>query len=211
MKEARNSAKQAVSDILRKFVVEADSHTIDAKYGPILEEAARRSFTSIGSRSLSSILLNSIDVDLGKSGQCVLLEVIERSHMFPLLLLRSSDRWVHFGMYMLLWQFDHCNEPQSLAIRFETDEGNPKTDKDRGAHDFCHAQLCRSIGRNLDATTPPWLPESQPSIPLDADDQVSLVLCTLVSLYGGRHVLNKLNDLGIQNRLETVRALKKQP
>ena len=140
-----------------------------------------------------------------------MLEAVEDRRIFPLLILRSSQRWVHFGIYTLLWIVDDCSRLQSLAIRFETDEGDPETDKDRGAHDFCHAQLCTSIGRNLDATTPSWIPDSQPSFPLDAEDQVSLVLCMLVSLYGGRRVAKRLGDLGMKQRLEKVRTLKKRP
>ena len=76
------------------------------------------------------------------------------------------------------------SELKSLAMRFETDEGEHQSDGEIGSHDFCHAQLCRAITRRIPALTPSWLPDSQPSIPLDAEDQVSLVLCMLTSLYG---------------------------
>ena len=210
MKEANQSVKQAVSDILGKFVIEVRDHNVDPIYDPILELIGNRGYTCIGSRGLRPLLCGSQDVDLGGLSLCVVLEAIEDPRIFPLLILRSSQRWVHFRIYTMLWTADHCSELQSLAIRFETDEGDPETDKARGAHDFCHAQLCASIAQNLDATTPSWTPESQPSYPLDAEDQVSLVLCMLVSMYGGRRVAKRLSDLGMQQRLEKVRALKKR-
>ena len=70
--------------------------------------------------------------------------------------------------------------------------------------------LCRSINGKVSASTPPWIPESQPSFPLDAEDQITLVLCMLTSIYGGAHVLRKLipsGDRDLLKHIKKVRAL----
>ena len=126
-----------------------------------------------------------------------------------LLTLQTSNDWVHFRAYVLLTMLDQCDGLQALAIRFETDEG-PQTNGVTGSHDFCHAQLCQSINGKTRATTPSWLPESQPALPLDAEDQIGLVLCMLASLYGGRHVVERINTAGdgaLRQHLKKVRAL----
>ena len=100
---------------------------------------------------------------------------------------------------------------QALAIRFETDEGGRKPEEKIGAHDFCHAQLCNGINGRTQGSTPTWLPDSQPSFPLDADDQVGLVICMLTALYGGAHVLRKFGAAGdtqLRQHLMKVRALR---
>ena len=130
--------------------------------------------------------------------------------VLPLLTLETSNQWVHFRAYVLLTMLDQCATLQALAIRFETDEGVPQPTGKRESHDFCHAQLCRSINSTTPATTPSWLPESQPSFPLDAKDQIGLVLCMLTTLYGGRHVVERINSTGdraLRQYLKKVRAL----
>ena len=139
------------------------------------------------------------------------LEPPKNRRMLPLVTLQSSDKWVHFRIYALLAMLDDKDEFRSLAMRFETDEGAiPATGK-IGSHDFCHAQFCRSISGRVQALTPQWMPESQPSFPLDAEDHLGLVLCALVSLYGGRHVAEKVKSLGnknLVNHLKCIRALR---
>ena len=66
------------------------------------------------------------------------------------------------------------------------------TTDNSGAHDFHHAQLIRKFGqRELDdklkIDCPTWLPQSQPSFPLPAKCPVTLLLCLIVTLYGGRY------------------------
>lgn len=134
------------------------------------------------------------------------LEPVEMT-MLPLLTLETSDQWVHFRVYVLLTKLDQCAELQCLAIRFETDEGG--LDSDHGSHDFCHAQFCKRINDTPLPKVPEWIPDSQPSFPLDAENQVGLVLCMLTSLYGGRRVFDKLNTTGdpvIREHMKNVRA-----
>ena len=140
-------------------------------------------------------------------------EPTEDKRILPLVTMQSSQGWLHLSIYTLLTMLDDHDVLRSLAVRFETSEGDP--DDNLGKHDFLHAQLCNYIynsdGRIIaKAKTPDWLPTSQPSFPLDADNQVGLVLCMLTSLYGGAHVLNKFSAAGdnkLREHLGRVRAL----
>ena len=139
------------------------------------------------------------------------LEPIEKERVLPVITIQSSADWVHFSIYALLAKLNNQSKIRSLAMRFETDEGDYLKEGIIGAHDFCHAQLCNTINESFPVYAPKWLPDSQPSYPLDGEDQVSLVLCMLVSLYGGKEVRAKLNEPGARDlteHLEKVRALR---
>ncbi len=150
------------------------------------------------------------ELSLRNQHRFLILEPLGDKTVLPLLTLETSNQWVHFRAYVLLTMLDRCSVLQALAIRFETDEGVPQPNGLRGSHDFCHVQLCRYIDGRTRATTPNWLPDSQPSFPVDAEDQIGLVLCMLTSLYGSRHVVERLNTTGDRNlrqHLQKVRAL----
>lgn len=160
---------------------------------------------------LDSMLRKRQDVTMKEQNLYLYLEPIKKRNILPLVTIQSSDEWVHFRIYALLTLLDDNMDIKSLAIRFETDEGSPDRTASEGSHDFCHAQFCEAIGSVAKASTPEWLPTSQPSFPLDADNQVSLVLCMLTSLYGGAHVRGKFSASGdkkLIDHLNRVRALK---
>ena len=161
--------------------------------------------------ALSSLLLENVDVGMRDDNLFLNLELAERQKILPFVTLHSCKEWIHFRIYALLTVLDSDCCLQSFAIRFETDEGEPDSGSGSGAHDFCHAQLCSGIGKHLKEVTRLWVPESQPSIPLDTDNQIGLVLCMLTSLYGGRHVRSKFNRSGdswLLNHLNGIRALR---
>ena len=205
---ASQADKTAVFDILTVFRAQAEGRSIDTAVEPFLDKVLAFGLKNLDERGLRSALNRSQGVAMRDSNLCILLQATKRERMVPLLTFHSSPDWVNFRIYTLLMKRDVKDEFQALAIRYETDEGGTGNRMANGAHDFCHAQLCRSITDNLKATTGDWIPESQPSFPLDACDQVSLVLCMLVSLYGGRCVADKLQNSRIRNRLNKVRALK---
>ena len=206
---ADQAVRLAVSDILSKFLSKHEwsdgpfatlREQVYEKYRPIPVEV----------HGLSGLLGTSSDLGLRGQHRFLFLEPVVDKMILPLLTLETSNRWVNFRAYVLLTMLDQCAVLQALAIRFETDEGVPQTNGVTGSHDFCHAQLCRYINGTTRATTPCWLPESQPSLPLDAEDQIGLVLCMLTSLYGGRHVVERLNTAGdrdLRQHLKKVRAL----
>ena len=73
-----------------------------------------------------------------------------------------------------------------IGFRMETPEGRTKI------HDFHHAQLIQQFSPKqfdniLPTKCPSWIPGSQPSFPLPANCPVTLLLCLIVTLYGGEY------------------------
>lgn len=206
---ADQSVRLAVADILSKFLSKYERsggplaslrEQVNEKYRPI----------PVDVHGLSGLLGGSSELGLRDQHRFLFLEPVADQMILPLLTLETSNQWVNFRAYVLLTMLDQSGALQALAIRFETDEGVPQSTSIRGSHDFCHAQLCRDINGTTRATTPSWLPESQPSFPIDAEDQIGLVLCMLTTLYGGRHVVERLNTTGerdLRQHLRKVRAL----
>lgn len=192
LRPASQAVRRDVSDILSTFLSgdRADYGPIEALRSKVYEQYSPQ---PVDVRTLSGLLGGDSDLRLKDQNRFLFLEPIVSKKILPFVTLQTSDRWVHFRAYVLLTLLDECDTLQALVVRFETDEGTPDANGTIGSHDFCHAQLCRSINSRTTATTPKWLPESQPSFPLDADDQVGLVLCMLTSLYGGRYVVERLN------------------
>ena len=201
--QADSKTKNAVLDILSIFLRDfegggrLDSSLSDKLY-------SRYPLGGANARDLESMLTNGPDVEMRDQNKFLhLAPTGER--IFPFVTMQSSDNWVRFRIYALLTMLDDDNNLQALALRFETDEGDGA-----GRHDFCHAQLCIDINKHVKDISPSWFPVSQPSIPLDAKDQITLVLCMLTSIYGGRQVFTDIYTKGdrcLLNHLGKVRAL----
>ena len=201
---ADHEIRKATWDILTRFLNEYDWTA-----GPLatLRDKVYETYypSQVESSSLYWELCKSDDVNLRDQHRFLYLDPTDDQKVLPIVTLQSSSRWVHFRVYTLLTKLDDNDDLQSLAIRFETDEG-----EGGGSHDFCHAQLCVDIDSALNSIAPTWLPTSQPSFPIDADNQIGLVLCMLTSLYGGRRVLDKLNvsgDTFLRDHMRRIRAL----
>ena len=218
IKPATNAIRIAISDILSMFLKNYEG--ADGSVATLCDKIYGCGLTPVYAHQLHGILGNSSDVEMKDNHLFLFLEPIESENILPLVTLQSSNKWVHFRIYTLLTMLDKCSTLQGLAIRFETDEGyrdsedesgsHDSSEEELGSHDFCHAQLCNSINKRIPISTPAWIPDSQPSIPLDADNQISLVLCMLTSLYGGAHVRKKINasgDIGLRKHLKKIRAL----
>lgn len=166
--------------------------------------------TPIAIKTLGGMLRSEQDIDTETKNIFLYLEPPDGTGLLPLVTIRTSEAWIHFRIYTRLYLLDGDSKVKALGIRFETDEGEGDPHI-KGAHDFCHAQLFSRSAGVSDLPIPSWLPVSQPSFPLDADDQVSLVLCMLTTLYGGAHVLRRLREvsnIGISKHLNKVRALR---
>lgn len=90
----------------------------------------------------------------------------------------------------------------AAGFRFETREGAT------GIHRYYHAQMISSLG--LAKGSDPllldhWVPESQPAIPLEADNPLALLVCFLVSLYGPDRVRELLTS-GLLNFMKSAIA-----
>ena len=209
IKAADKDTRRVIFDILSGFLFQGWQDQSLSEFISQIYETYHQ-ISHVDGAQLNAALSKNKDIRLWNQKRYLLLEPAENKKIFPLLTLRSSGELTHFRLYALLVMLDKQSKLQSLAIRFETDEGDPDHDHGVGSHDFCHAQLCNYIDDEIWATTPEWIPVSQPSIPLDADNQVGLVLCMLTSLYGGAHVVDKLTepgDITIIEHLQRIRAL----
>ena len=204
------SMRIAVSDILSSFLDDYGWSN-----GPLatLRDQTFRLFSPnhVDERVLHALLVSNLDVRMRGQHRFLFLEPIRQHRILPLMTLQTSHEWIHFRIYILLTMLDDCSNLQALSVRFETDESGQETmSGSRGRHDFCHAQLCRSIDGQALTSTASWIPDSQPSFPLDAEDQVGLVLCMLTSLYGAYHVSSRLRTAGgrdVRHHLQKIRAL----
>lgn len=193
-----------VLDILSHFLIdwERDSR-IDQEF--LSELYTRFPVGSVDTRSLESMMTKETEVRMQEINKFLHLEPTSEN-IYPLVTIQSSGEWRHFTLYTLLAMPDDMKKLKSLAFRFETDEG-----EGTGSHDFCHAQLCININRQIRNVSPSWFPESQPSFPLDAKNHISLVLCMLTTIYGGKKVFDTLDKSGndrVRKQLNDVRALR---
>lgn len=203
---ADNKAKIATADILAKFLMDIEMG--EGSFASLQYAASvMYNLEYVDEEQMRASLCRGKDVNLRNQGRFIYLEAIEDKGLLPFVTIQSTQGWVHFRVYVLLTMLGPAGKPRALAIRYETDEGSG-TGGNMGSHDFCHAQLCRSITKKAIASNLSWLPESQPSIPLEAKDQVTLVLCMLVSLYGARYVRRKLIESGERNLRKYIDCLR---
>ena len=215
VKPVDDGIRLAVSSILSKFMSDFGWSEYSETDGRLEELRGQVVDTYepylVDSRTLLGELNNGKEVEMRDQHRFLFLKRIEGKDILPLLTLQTSDHWVHFRIYALLTMLDEDATLQSLAIRFETDEGDNQPGSEIGSHDFCHAQLCNYINKHIKDVTPLWVPDSQLAIPIDANTQIGLVLCMLTSLYGGRYVRRRFNpaeDRDLLKYLSKVRALR---
>ena len=202
---ANANIRRGISDILSKFL--ATSEFREDSYIALLSELYPRfQFGSVDAERLNAMLVGRPDVEMRDQNQFLHLKRVERGGIWPFVTFQSSDCWRHFRIYALLVSLDYRSELQLFALRFETDEGDHCSGA--GTHDFCHAQLCADINKRVTKVVDSWIPDSQPSFPLDAGNQMELVLCMLVSLYGSTYVRSKVDRRDYVRYLNGVRALR---
>lgn len=98
--------------------------------------------------------------------------------LLPVLSLKSNFSRSELRVRMALFTFGESQVPAAIGFRFETPEGE-------GKHNYHHAQLIRSFGKNTkDLPTPLWLPTRQPALMMSAKTPFSLFLGILIGLYG---------------------------
>lgn len=126
----------------------------------------------------------------------------KNSAFIPILSFRYSFKGkeeVKLGLHLVTV---HDEKLHAFGYRFETGHPAGKTGS-VASHDFQHAQLCVTYDGPGDAplpyiNCPSWIPTTQPSFPLPANDYVGLLICLLVSLYGG-HWINVVTPSEIHN------------
>ena len=138
------------------------------------------------------------------------------AHMMPFLHVwfeKRGEGWCCRFHVLLLTVEKETEGVQGFAIRFESPEVHcasreTTSEASPGTHDFYHAQLGREarldLGRGarkrLDLGSPGWLPESQPSFLLEANDPIQLFLHVLIALYGYTEFLQIVNKLDQRQR-----------
>lgn len=212
IKPANKTTREHVSDILEKFIRGASK--IAETHPELLSQLYDKyQVGDVDAADLPSMIVERPEIDMREQNLFMFLEPTEDKKTLPLVTLCSSQEWRHFRIYALLATTDPDSGSvlRTLAVRFETDESHHMQENNDGAHDFCHAQLCNWVSKHVQNVFPVWVPDSQPSIPLDADSQVTLVLCMLTSLYGGKQVRKRFgpSDKALLEHLEKVRALKR--
>ena len=124
----------------------------------------------------------------------VMLPIVTASYNFDPEQKSIDKVRVRLGLF-----FKHQGETKSVAFRFESPEGE-------GSHNFYHVQPIRALDR--EPVTPggaDWLPEWNPTLPLDANDPVTLVLCLLMSLYGRDYLDRELQSAPFSSELQKSR------
>ena len=127
------------------------------------------------------------DVDFVGHQKVLYLPALEKDSDFvPVLSLKidPSREPRKFALRVMLVSQDKQGDLSGFGFRLESPEGK----RDKGRHDFCHAQLIRSFekGKSPPFKTPECLPDKQPSFPLIAYSPVTLVLSLILTLYGRR-------------------------
>lgn len=147
-------------------------------------------------------------LDFGRGKFLLPLPPIEKeSHLVPFLYMQGmvrEDAWC-LRLYVLLFTTRHT-EFQGFAIRFESPERcfDPTAQREPGAHDFFHAQLCREVGKGIvKLRAPAWLPETQPSFFLKAESEFDLFFNMVTSMYSSKE--------GWDLRREMLNGWRKKP
>ena len=166
----------------------------------------------IGQAKIESKTSETVELDFsqGQRGRLLYLPPLEKDPgCIPILSLycKLKEPQSIAKFRVLLVRLDKEREPDGIygiGFRMETPEkinqnASPSTNNqdtnttnNSGRHDFHHAQLIRKFGQDeldnkLQIDCPIWLPQSQPSFPLPAECPVTLLLCLLVTLYGGKY------------------------
>jgi hypothetical protein len=115
--------------------------------------------------------------------------------MVPVLTLKAdfgrSIPEVRFqlGLFLL-----HKGDVRWIGFRFEAPEGIDAAGA--GRHHYYHVQMIRGLHTSIPFPSNEhleWIPDKEPTFPLDADGPSKLLLCVLVSLYGVQEVLKLIN------------------
>ena len=159
-------------------------------------------------RALPSMILSYDDVCMADKKMFLPMTPTEDWVVFPLVSFQSERNWQKLSIYVLLATMDGCSGLQSITLRFESPEGIDDAGIQKSKHGFFHSQFCHTLNGVRKYVSPPWLPDSQPSMPLDAVDNMDLVLCMLVSLYGSKKVKLMLPEERFAKYMVRIRALK---
>jgi hypothetical protein len=136
-----------------------------------------------------------LEIDFSDRNAVLFLPPLEKDGDFvPILNMKCevSETVNSLSFYILLVRLGkEGQQPYGLAFRFESPENEHyehKVDNEgEGLHDFYHVQLITGLSYGPNLEIPKWVPVSQPSFPLLADDPLTLVFAILMTLYGKKY------------------------
>lgn len=128
----------------------------------------------------------------------ILPPLLKNPDFVPILNLncKLNRRQNSLRLYVLMVRLDDANKLQGIGFRFEspeieqyayTENEDQETKANEGLHDFYHAQLITGFNYGPPVEIPIWLPVTQPSFPLPADDPITLVFALLLTFYGKKY------------------------
>jgi hypothetical protein len=129
--------------------------------------------------------------------------VTHKTVMVPLLTLESDfgrsipEVRLQLGLFL-----KHHDQTRFVGFRFEAPEG--KGGQSLGRHNYYHMQMIQNfrVPVSLPSNDLEWIPDAEPTIPLDADGAVKLLLTILVSLYGMEEVITLIGRASTGTELQ---------
>lgn len=136
-----------------------------------------------------------VDIKLSTSRKALYLSpTINQPHLIPVVSLECiiDNTRADLKIRMMLIQ-KRNGALEGIGFRFENGDN---------VHAYYHAQLINELKGSKSGSNPviqhlDWLPESEPAIPVKANDPVTLLLCSLISLYGFKNCSKLASDYQI--------------
>jgi hypothetical protein len=116
--------------------------------------------------------------------ECELSKNINSLRLHVLLVRLDED---HRKLYGIGFRCECPENEQYSKEKTKIKKKKKPVQAGEGLHDFYHAQLITGFSYGPSIEIPDWLPTSQPSFPLLADDPVTLVFALLMTLYGKKY------------------------
>lgn len=139
---------------------------------------------------------NEIEIDFStRQAILILPPLIEDNEFVPILNLRCklNRNQNSIRIYIIMVRLDEKKKLQGIGFRFESPEieqyayTENEDQANEGLHDFYHAQLITGFSYGPPVEIPNWLPVTQPSFPLPANDPITLVFALLLTFYGKKY------------------------
>jgi len=132
--------------------------------------------------SLFPVNSKAVNFNLSEKRKALYLSPTSNQPQFvPVLSLECSMNNTEINIKIRIMLIQKINDAlKGVGFRFE---------KGEGTHNYYHVQLIKELQGAKYVSNPvieylEWLPESEPAIPIKAKDPVTLLLCSLISLYG---------------------------
>lgn len=140
-----------------------------------------------------------IEIDFSNEHRFLYLPPLEKNAEFvPILSLKCIINEIQTSIrlkVMLIRLGETGQKPFGIGFRLENPECEHSIDnsQNQGRHDFYHAQLLNKFDYGPQIDFIDWIPVSQPSFPLLADNPITLLFSLLLTLYGEKYCFEFYN------------------